>query len=353
MVHHTFTKTTKVFLVVFCFLLSCKTENKEDIEVIYQSGKAVSITYSSQLATQKAKVFLSTNLNTPLLGSYNFKGDDYTFEPVVPFSAGITYILKENGEQKSSFTIYKNDDVEAPTLIAIYPSTNTLPENLLKMYFQFSKPMQEVGSALDFIKVTNNNTGKEVDVFLELNTELWNKEHTRLTLWLDPGRIKTDLIPNKEKGLPILKGNEYTLTIDSNWGDAQGNTLGKPYQKTFNVVERDVKMLHIEDWELLVNLDVLTVHFKEPLDGVLASKSFHIENSNKDIVSGDFRLINQEQTLKFQPEHPFALGEYTLVVQSKLEDLAGNNLNHPFDKDLTQTNSEKETEFKAIKFTVD
>ena len=85
MVHHTFTKTTKVFLVVFCFLLGCKTENKEDIEVIYQSGKAVSITYSSQLATQEAKVFLSTNLNTPLLGSYNFKGDDYTFEPVVPF----------------------------------------------------------------------------------------------------------------------------------------------------------------------------------------------------------------------------------------------------------------------------
>ena len=353
MIYHTFTKTTKVFLVVFCFLLSCKSENHTDLEVIYESDKAVAITYSSQLATQAAKVFLSTNLNTPLLGSYNFNEGNYTFEPVVPFSDGITYILKENGEQKSSFTIQKNDNVEAPTLIAIYPSTNTVPENLLKMYFQFSKPMQEVGSALDFIKVTNNTTGKEVDVFLELNTELWNKEHTRLTLWLDPGRIKTDLIPNKEKGLPILKGNEYTLTIDPNWGDAEGNTLEKPYQKIFNVIERDAKNPRVQDWQLLVNLDVLTIHFNEPLDGALVNSSFSIKNANDEIVVGDFELINQEQTLKFQPEHPFAIGEYMLIVESKLEDLAGNNLNHPFDKDLTETNSEKETEFKTLKFTVD
>lgn len=353
MVHHTFTKTTKVFLVVFCFLLSCKNENQSDLEVIYESDKAVAITFSSQLATQEAKVFLSTNLETPILGTYSQNEKQYTFQPVIPFSAGKTYILLDNAIQKFSFTIQENKNVIAPELVAIYPSTNTVPENLLKMYFQFSKPMQEVGSALDFIKVTNNTTGEEVDVFLELNTELWNKEHTRLTLWLDPGRIKTDLIPNKEKGLPILKGNAYTLTIDANWGDTEGNTLGKPYQKTFNVVERDAKKPSVQDWEVLANLDVLTIHFNEPLDGALASNSFSIKNANDEIVSGDFELINQEQTLKFQPEYPFALGEYTLVVASKLEDLAGNNLNHPFDNDLTKKEDQDNSEFKTLKFTVD
>lgn len=352
MTYHTFTKTTKVFLVVFCFLLSCKNENREGVEVIYESDKAIAITFSSQLATKNAKVFLSTNLDTPVLGFYSFDGSYYTFEPVVPFSAGATYVLQEEGVQKSSFAVNKHVNIQAPELIAIYPSTNTVPENLLKMYFQFSKPMQEVGSALDFIKVTNNTTKKEVDVFLELNTELWNKEHTRLTLWLDPGRIKTDLIPNREKGLPILRGNEYTLTIDSNWGDANGNTLSKSYQKTFNVVERDAKKPNIEEWNLLVNLDVLTIHFNEPLDGVLASKSFQVKNSNNEIVVGDFELVNHEQTLKFQPEYPFALGEYSLVVESKLEDLAGNNLNHPFDNDLTKKEGQNISEFKTLKFTV-
>ena len=36
-------------------------------------------------------------------------------------------------------------------------------------------------------------------IFLELENELWNPEHTQLTLWLDPGRIKRDLIPNQRK----------------------------------------------------------------------------------------------------------------------------------------------------------
>ncbi|AXT20009.1 hypothetical protein D7030_02485 [Flavobacteriaceae bacterium AU392] len=348
-------KTTKVFfLVVFCFLLGCKNEHDTPVEVIYnKSGKATAITFSSSLATKNAKVFLNSNLETPVLGSYSANGNNYTFEPIIAFSSGKTYILIENDNQKSSFTINNNSNVIAPELVAIYPSTNTVPENLLKMYFQFSKPMQEVDSALDFIKITNNTTGEEVDVFLELTTELWNKEHTRLTLWLDPGRIKTDLIPNKEKGLPILKGNEYTLTIDSNWSDAEGNTLGKPYQKTFSVIERDAKKPRLEDWELLVNLDVLTVHFNEPLDGVLASKSFQVKNINNEIVAGNFELINKEQTLKFQPEHPFALGEYTLIVESKLEDLAGNNMNHPFDNDLTIAENQNPTETKSLQFIVE
>jgi len=354
MIHHIFTKTTKiVFLVVFCVLLSCKNEKNTGIEVVYQSEKATAIIFTSKLATNNAKVFLETNLEIPVLGSYSLNGNQYTFEPIIPFSSGETYVLLENGDQKSSFTIHKTNNTIAPELVAIYPSTNTVPENLLKMYFQFSKPMQEVGSALDFITITNNATGDDVDVFLELPTELWNKEHTRLTLWLDPGRIKTDLIPNKEKGLPILKGNTYTLTIDSNWNDAQGNSLKESYQKTFTVTDRDANKPQLKNWKLLITLDVLTLHFNEPMDGILAEKSFRITNSNNEDVLGDFELINEEQTLKFHPEHPFALGEYNLVVDSKLEDLAGNNLNHPFDNDLTKASKNKNTTTKSLTFIVD
>ena len=352
MTHHTVIKTTKVFLVVFCFLLSCKETSEPSVDVIYESEKAIAVTFNSQLETKDIKVFLSGNLGTPVLGSYRLNGEHYTFEPIIPFSAGKTYLIHEADVQKASFTINSNDNVVAPELLAIYPSTDTVPENLLKMYFQFSKPMQEVGSALDFITVTNTTTGKEVDVFLELTTELWNNEHTQLTLWLDPGRIKTDLIPNKERGLPILKDNTYRLTIDSNWPDAEGNKLNTLYEKVINVVKRDADKPNISDWEVLATLDVLTIHFNEPLDGVLASKAFHIKNSLNESVSGDFELINKEQTLLFHPKHPFALGEYSISIESRLEDLAGNNLNHPFDNDLTKKENQDTSEFKTLPFIV-
>ena len=350
-------KTTKVFLVVFyllSFVSSCNNSSgSNQIEVIYDNEKAIAIVFSSKLASDKASIFLDTNNDTSILGSFSQSGNQYTFRPAIPFSGGNTYTLVEAEQVKTTFTIDAIEVVNPPELTAIYPTTATVPENLLKMYFQFSKPMQEVGNALDYITIINTKTGDTTDVFLELNTELWNNDHTRLTLWLDPGRIKTDLIPNKERGLPIINGNEYKLIVDSNWLDAQGNALVNGYEKIFSVLDRDPIKPSIDDWEILVNPDVFTLHFKESMDAALASKAFQIKTLNDEVVLGEFELINKEKTLKFLPEYPFALGEYTLIVDSKLEDLAGNNLNHPFDKDLTQTQNETTSEFKTLKFTVE
>lgn len=350
-------KTTKSLLVVFClsFIVSaCNTSISPTIEVIYASDKAIAITFSSKLVTNNTKVFLEDNLETPILGSVLLKGNQYRFEPIIPFTQGKTYVLYENDVKISNFNIKINESAQAPELIAIYPSADVVPENLLKMYFKFSKPMQEVGNALDFINIIDNNTGKEVDVFLELNTELWNTEHTLLTLWLDPGRIKTDLIPNKELGLPIVKGNSYTLKIDANWKDAEGIQLIQAYEKVFNVVSRDSKKPVIDDWKVLVTPNVLTLHFNEPMDGILGRETFNIKNNSEgNYISGKYELINKEQTLKFNPDTPFTKGKYTLIVESKLEDLAGNNMNHPFDNDLTISENQKPTETKSLQFVVE
>lgn len=341
-------------MVVFFVLLmlNCANKSPSELQFIYNSEKVVGVTFPSTLATNKAKVYLKSNLNTAVLGNFSLNRNTYTFEPIVPFFKGNTYLLYQNNKEVSRFTIDKNDTDEAPEVIAIYPSTDKLPENLLKMYFLFSKPMQEVGNALDFISITNHATGETVNIFLELTTELWNNEHTQLTLWLDPGRIKTDLIPNKELGLPILKGNTYTLKIDGNWQDANGNSLNKSYEKVFNVVDRDSEIPLAGNWGLLVTPDVLTLHFNEPLDGILGTEVFSIKNARNMIIKGKYELINNEKTLKFNPNTPFAPGEYSLIVESKLEDLAGNNLNHPFDNDLTQKAYQNPTETKTLQFTV-
>ncbi len=354
MIFNTLVKTIKSILVVFCVLIaaSCVDQKSSELEIIYISEKAVAITFPSSLATLDAKVYLKTNLDTSILGDFSSNESTHKFEPIVPFFEGNTYLLYQNDKEVSRFIIRAKKEVLIPEVIAIYPSINQVPENLLKMYFLFSKPMQEVYPALNYITVTENDTGNVVDVFLELNTELWNKEHTQLTLWLDPGRIKTDLIPNKEKGLPLIKGTHYTVTIDQNFKDANSNLLKKTYTKEFTVVARDFEKPVPTNWELIANLDEVTLHFKEPMDAILAKETFHIKNSANEYVIGDFELINKEKTLKFYPKHPFALGVYTFIIETRLEDLAGNNLNHPFDNDLNKLEKQEFTEIKKLQFII-
>ncbi|MEJ2113756.1 MAG: hypothetical protein P8X62_08730 [Flavobacteriaceae bacterium] len=166
------------------------------------------------------------------------------------------------------------------------------------MYFVFSKPMQEVNSALEYITVIDETKNEEISVFLELQTELWNKDHTQLTLWLDPGRIKTDLIPNKNLGLPITKGHGYRINVSKEFEDAQGNMLIDNYSKTIFVGNRDSQLPNLINWMLKSpeanTLNELIIDFGESLDFALATETVSIINSDNKIVDGNFILSNNE-----------------------------------------------------------
>ena len=56
--------------------------------------------------------------------------------------------------------------------------------------------------------------------------------------------------------------------------------------------------------------------------------------------------------LIFKPDLDWKVGDYELLIDSKLEDLAGNNLNHLFDKDLLASDNSLYTKFKSIFFTI-
>ena len=61
----------------------------------------------------------------------------------------------------------------------------------------FSQPMQE-GVSAEHICLVKGEKDTLKNVFLDLQPELWNHDRTMLTLWLDPGRIKRDLQPNRQ-----------------------------------------------------------------------------------------------------------------------------------------------------------
>ena len=72
----------------------------------------------------------------------------------------------------------------APRLTAIYPTAHTLPANHLKFYLHFSQPMRQ-GVFLDHCRLLDDHDQPVTEPFRE--TELWNEDGTRLTLWFHPG----------------------------------------------------------------------------------------------------------------------------------------------------------------------
>ena len=75
------------------------------------------------------------------------------------------------------FSLLSKPNSVPPSVAAVYPSADVLPENLLKFYIHFSAPMSR-GEAYQRIHLMHE--GSEVkDPFLELGEELWDVDQTR------------------------------------------------------------------------------------------------------------------------------------------------------------------------------
>ncbi|KKN12130.1 hypothetical protein LCGC14_1019590 [marine sediment metagenome] len=293
-------------------------------------------------------IYMKGEIATAVLGTFDASAAKILFTPAVPFTPGQDYEVREAGQKLSDFSIPAKTVALAPKIMGIYPAQDSVPENLLKIYVHFSQPMQYVGSALDFIKVYNTTEDKEESIFLALETELWNRRHDRLTLWLDPGRIKTDLIPNRELGLPLKEGNAYTITIDRKWKTAAGQELTETYRKQWIVTAPDTRKPDVENWKLDApssnSMKPLTIHFDEALDHELAQESIGIYGLDGKPIPGKRKLNKWGSTLHFTPSKSWKKGNYEIVVDPKLEDFAGNSLHRLFDENLgnsTRTNEDK------------
>ena len=276
---------------------------------------------------------------TAIAGQYQRTDDAILFEPLIPFTRGLSYIVWLRNKRLSEVTIPPLDANNKPVLLAIYPSQDSLPDNLLKIYLHFSRPMRE-GQSQKYVALLKNNTDTLPGVFLNLQPELWNADRTLLTLWLDPGRIKRDLQPNKQLGAPLQSGGHYTLAISSEWPDEQGATLGKPMAKTFVTVPRDSLSPSPKRWSVLEptsgSRQPLQISFGESLDFSLLTETLRIIQEDGQTVPGTWQIGDEEKQIQFKPNTNWKPGRYTLRIEIRLEDVAGNNLNRPFERDITR-----------------
>ncbi len=301
----------------------------------------------------------------PLAGSYRLEGAALVFEPRYPLQPGLRYraIFRPLGESTpapealaKTFEIPNPNAGPVTSVEQVYPTTDRLPENQLKFYIRFTAAMSR-GEAYERVSLLNAADEPISLPFLELEQELWDPEGRRLTLLFDPGRVKRDLLPNREVGSPLREGERYTLVVDREWRDAAGRPLTQGFRKEFEVGPPDHDPPSIVTWQITppkaATRDPLVVGFPEPMDEALAVRVIEVKTGVGRGIAGSIQVDQHETRWQFRPDEPWASGDYVIDVATLLEDLAGNSLERPFEVDVFEKVEERVSRVsRIVRFTV-
>ena len=278
----------------------------------------------------------------PLSGTYAVESGTLIFHPTYPIAPGVRYraIFKPpagGALVEAAFDGPREDKTPTTRVLHIYPSADVLPSNQLRLYIYFSAPMSR-GETARYLHILDDN-GQALEgthaVFLP-GEELWDARFERLTMTFDPGRIKRGLTSNERIGPPIAEGKRYTLVIDRDWPDARGAPLVEGFRKTFRGGPAQRNPPDPKQWRITApkagTSDAVVIEFPTPMNYPLLQRMIHVTDSRGN-VTGAISVTREETEWRFTPRSPWTAGDYNLVVDTGLEDLAGNHIGQPFDID--------------------
>ena len=167
-----------------------------------------------------------------------------------------------------------------------------------------------------------------------------DRERRRLTLLLDPGRIKRGLVPNAEAGYPLIQGVSVIVTVDTEFRDAAGRPMTAGVERRYEIGPPVRARVNPLDWRYhcltVGSTDSLTVEFDRPLDQALLEHTLWVHDPAGVPLNGRGTVALGERCWRFEPQPPWAEGRHLVLVDPRLEDLAGNSLIRVFDRDLTR-----------------
>ena len=210
--------------------------------------------------------------------------------------------------------------------VEIHPAGPTIPENLLRMELRFARP-QPLPFDSRRLKLVDAD-GREIENAL-LDLTLPSADGRRITVLMDPGRVKSGVGPNLDAGRAIRAGAMVSLRID----DA---TVGNSsVAKTWRVTAAVSHPIEPGTWQLSSpqadSRDPLVVDLREPIsssgEGLMA-----VLDAGGHLVRGKTALAGGDATWRFTPARPWRLGLHTLITRPDLEDAAGNRLCAAFEQ---------------------
>ena len=280
-------------------------------------------------------------------GDHEILGDGVRFIPHLPFEMGVSFRaildlreLRQPGltDVKTLAFSFPEETATSETEVShVYPSNDVLPENLLRFYVCFSNPMRR-GRVETEISLLGPDGEPAPDVLYRTPVELWGRSMQRLTILLDPGRLKRGVGPNRELGPPLKVGQDYMLVIGSGIVDLSGRPLRETFYKRFRVTEAVREHIALEQWKMVTpetkTRQPLVLNFPRPLDWVLLSQMITIVSADGQLLGGRIVVDQCETRWSFVPTSPWAVGSYHVRVESSLEDVCGNSVIAAFDRPL-------------------
>jgi len=356
----------RIFVAIACLALTAvATAAQPELRLVEKDKSPVAIEVAglpaeltAQLATLKVdddawrrilsvRVGKSPAPDQPAMsGNYELRDSALRFTPQFPLRAGLAYraevFLPAPSREAAPSHYDRVFELPAPArgeparVTTVYPSAATLPENQLRFYLHFATPMAR-GEAYEHLVLLKADGRPVLRPFLEIGQELWDTSGTRLTLLIDPGRIKRGLSPREEHGPVLEAGGKYTLVITKGWCDAAGQTLTDDYRKTFTAGPPVETAIDHKAWKIAPpasgSKDPLVVTFPQPLDRALLEHTITVVGPDGKPIAGEVTVGKDERTWKFSADQAWIAGQHELVIDTTLEDLAGNRINRPFEVD--------------------
>ena len=235
--------------------------------------------------------------------------------------------------------------------VDIYPTAKVLPENLLRVYVYYPRYISS-GAGLQHVRLLKSDGVTLAGVFLTNREDLWSPDRRRLTLLLDPGRVKTGLIANENLGRALIAGESYMLDVSGFALDTAGCPLGIDTQHSFAVENADTDPPDPARWTIVTprahSADTLRVDLGSAHDHLSMAFRLRVLAKEGNTVPGAIALGPEEEFWEFTPRAAWMAARYTLVVDERLEDLAGNRPGRLFDRPSNQAPS---SWMQSVRFT--
>jgi hypothetical protein len=275
----------------------------------------------------------------PMAGRLERDGADLCFVPRFAFLDGTSYTVTVEGASTAVLVRPRPGRPAATEVTGIQPTAAEVPVNLLRFYVWFSAPMSE-GYAAGQVHLARDDGSIIAGALLPAMHELWDASRRRLTVLLDPARIKRGLAGHQAAGYPLRPGEPFRLVVEDGFRDAQGLPLRVPAERRYEVGGEERRHVDPATWELAVppagTSEPLRVTFGRPLDHGLVARCLRVRGPGGTLIDGAAQAGPGGQSWRLAPSRPWAAAVHQLIVEPVLEDLAGNSVSRVFDRDLTR-----------------
>jgi len=300
-------------------------------------------------------------------GDYDILGDGVRFTPHFTFGSGVLFraTLELHAPGRPDLAEVRTLEFSFPgemrameTKVShVFPSSDVLPENLLRLYIRFSNPMQR-GRATANIETRGPDGMPVPDILYRSPVELWDRSMTCLTILLDPGRLKRGVGPNRALGPPLAAGLRYTLAIGTGMMDMYGRPLNETFARSFIVSDAVRTPIVVEEWKISPpaagRYESLELSFPRPLDWAQLWQGIAVTSATGQPIDGRMDIDLGETRWRFTPDEPWHAGGHIVCVSPDLEDICGNTPYRPFDAPFRSTEQAAfETAPRLIPFAVE